>query len=286
MRKIIISILLLATISTVTYAQVLTNELSDTIPSLHKKYEKAFKELQSENKLPENGFNLTDKPNLYNAEVRKDSLNFGPRNTDFSKLKSYTYPPVIWAYDAKIPYTYVQSHNGSFSYVYDYDYSGELKLADKLSVVSNSRRNTIPTVGSMIMTNPQLMYTPADWLQITGGAYGAKYNLSGHSFNDIGYNGALKIIPHDRIRFNVFGQYSVYSESNIHKLADTSIGTQTHMNMGGPMMHASPQRYYGGSVEFKITEKFGVEAGIVRELNPFNGKWENRRFIAPVFFGR
>lgn len=286
MKKIIISILLLATISTVTYAQVLTNESSDTIPSLHQKYEKAFKELQSENKLPENLFNLTARPNLYNADIKKDTLNFGPRNLNFSHLKHYTSPPVKWAYDAKTPYTYAQSQTGSFSYMYDYSYSDELKLADNLSIVSNSNRNTIPTIGSMVITNPQLTYTPADWLQISGGAYGAKYNLSGHSFNDIGYNGTLKIVPHDRIRFKVFGQYSVYGESNMHKMADTSIKTQTYMNMGGPMMHTNPQRYYGGSVEFKITEKFGVEAGVIRELNPFNGKWENRRFIAPVFFGK
>lgn len=279
MKKIIV-IILLAAISIMTYGQ--TADLNDTIPSLYKKYEKRFKELQRENDELINNkrfdFNtdLIKKYGISDTLAKRYSLNL-------PELKTHDAPPVLQAHDAHTPYTYIQSPTSSFAFVYDYNYSGVYQLSDQLYLTSVSQQQSVPSVGSMRFTNPKLTYTPAEWVQISGGGFVSKYNLSGNSFNDIGYNGELKFIPHDRIRFNVFGQYSVYSRSNMRDLYNNVNGP---VNAGGPMMYMNPQTHYGGSVEFKITEKFGVQAGVVRELNPFNGKWENRRFIAPVFYGR
>jgi len=278
MKKIIV-IILLAAISISTYGQ--TREYNDTLPSLHKKYEKRFKELQIENQpvlntyKAEYGINPVKNYNLPDSLTKSYSLNF-------PKLKIYDGPPVLNSYDAKTPYTYIQSPTSSFSFVYDYNYSGAYKLSDQLYITSVSNQESIPSIGSMRFTNPKLTYIPADWMQVSAGGFASKYNLSGNSFNDIGYNGEIKFIPHDRIRFNIFGQYSVYSRSNMNNLYNTN----GPVNVGGPIMHMTPQTYYGGSIEFKVTEKFGIQGGIVRELNPMTGKWENNRFIAPVFYGK
>jgi len=150
----------------------------------------------------------------------------------------------------------------------DYSYYSGLGISDEAWLTSSSIQATYPTLGAIRSVNLHLNYQPAGWVVFSGGPYGAKYNLGGNAYNDVGVNGSLKFILHDRIRLNGYGQYSV------------------NKNVQGPMMGMYPQTYYGGSVELKITEKFGVEGGVIRELNPFNGKWVNRTFIAPVFYAK
>lgn len=285
MKKIIVTILM-AAISIMTYGQ--TNELNDTLPSLHKKYEKEFNDLLLKNSSGSvlDKYKLELKPDPLEKFNYPENLKANSQYTTFPKLRLYDGPPLSGSYVSQKPYDYIQSHTGNFSFVYDYNYSGSYKLADNLYITSTSALESRPSIGSIRSVNPQLTYIPADWIQISGGGFATKYNFAGDAFNDIGYNGALKIIPHDRIRFNVYGQYSVYSKSNMIDLHNNSINSRGPVNMNGAMMHMYPQTYYGGSIEFKITEKFGVEAGVIRELNPFNGKWENRRFIAPVIYGK
>lgn len=161
-------------------------------------------------------------------------------------------------------------------FINDYSHSWGQRLDDNLWISTNSSHNTLPSIGENRTINFNFNYQPTNWLIMSGGAYGSKYNhIYGGSamrrnFNDIGFNSNMKFILHDRIRLNAFGQYSVNGERN---------------NVGGPMMHMYPHTYYGGSIEVKITDKFGIEGGVIRELNPWNGKWENRPFIAPVFYG-
>lgn len=162
----------------------------------------------------------------------------------------------------------------------DYSFYSGMGISDQLWLTSSSIQNTYPTLGAIRSVNLHLNYQPADWLIISGGPFGSKYELlgrsfnhnpGGNSFNDVGASGNLKFILHDRIRLNGFGQYSVYGKKN---------------KVEGPMMGMYPQTYYGGSIELKITQKFGVEGGVIRELNPFNGKWVNRPFIAPVIYAK
>lgn len=152
----------------------------------------------------------------------------------------------------------------------DYSFYSGLGISNQLWMTSSSIQSTYPTLGAIRSVNLNLNYQPFDWLMISGGTYGAKYNLWGNSYNDVGINGNLKFILHDRIRLNGYGQYSAFGKQN----------------KASGMMGMFPESYYGGSIELKITEKFGVEGGVIRELNPLNGKWENRTFIAPVFYAK
>ncbi|MDH6307699.1 hypothetical protein M2451_000148 [Dysgonomonas sp. PFB1-18] len=156
-----------------------------------------------------------------------------------------------------------------YPFANDYSFFSGHAISDNAWLSSASIQNTYPTLGAVRTVNMNFNYQPLDWLAVSAGPYGSKYNLGMQSFNDVGVNGAVKFILHDRIRLNAYGQYSVNQKSN---------GVQ------GPMMGMFPQTYYGGTIEVKITEKFGVEGGIIRELNPFNGKWVNRPYFAPVFY--
>lgn len=44
------------------------------------------------------------------------------------------------------------------------------------------------------------------------------------------------------------------------------------------------QNSYGGTLEFKISDSFGIEAGAEREFNPMTRKWETHPIIMPVFY--
>jgi len=66
-----------------------------------------------------------------------------------------------------------------------------------------------------------------------------------------------------------FGQYSVNAKDNW-------IGTN--------FSRMVPQSNYGGGMGIKVTDNWGFEGGLVRELNPMTGKWETGYYFAPVFW--
>lgn len=269
--KNLLFILLISTLSaTLAFGQ--TESVQDSIPPQEKKELK-----ESNNKLnhyldidiKENetkdifkhqvGDSLREKSVLQNTELTLHDFTFNLPPIDVRREPPLEPSPII--------------HN---PFINDYTFSSGQILANNLWISTNSTLKTLPSIGANRIINVNFNYQPTNWLIISGGVYGAKYNhIYGGSFlrkdfNDIGANSRLKFILHDRISLNAFGQYSVYGEKN---------------RVGGPMMHMYPHTYYGGSIEVKVTDKFGVEGGVVRELNPFNGKWENRLFIAPVFYG-
>lgn len=158
-----------------------------------------------------------------------------------------------------------------FPYAYDYNRGGNFHLIDNLSIGVSTSHNTYLTYGAVQTLNTRLLYSPINRLTVSGGGYISRYGLFNNINEDIGFHGGVKYWINDRIAINGFGQYSVYANRN---------------RIGGPTMDMYPHTYYGGTIEFKITEKFGVAGGVMRELNPFSGKWENKPYIAPVFYGK
>lgn len=168
-----------------------------------------------------------------------------------------------------IPLINTNPINKAYPFVNDYSFYSGRTLSDRSWLATSSVQNSYPSLGSLRSVHFQLNYKPLNWLAVSGGAYGAKYHLFGNNYNDAGLTGAVKFILHDRIRINGYAQYSALGAKN---------------GVGAPMMGMYPQSHYGGTLEVKITQKFGVEGGVIRELNPFNGKWVNRPYIAPVFY--
>lgn len=252
-------LLLLISTSSVAYSQSLS--VKDSIPPFDRnslKYnEKLDDYLNFEKKhtLEENKLS-TSNASLYKPLQKADKQEF---ELSLPPLNIYTGPPL---------------ENNTFTqypFANDYSFYSGISISDKAWISTSSIQRGYPTMGAVRSIGAQLNYQPADWIIMSGGPYGAKYNMYGSNFTDVGVSGAVKFIVHDRIRLNAYGQYS---------RNDTSRGLR------GPVVNMYPQTYYGGSVEFKITEKFGIESGVIRELNPMNGKWENRPFIAPVFYSK
>ncbi len=253
MRKLVF--ILLIVITTAVYSQ--TEVPKDSFPPLKKETlnldEKLDNYLRFDSQTGASSFSTVNTPNY--QPLQKEELKMS--NIYIPPLDVYVGPPL---------------ENNSFTsypFANDYSFYSGYPISDQTWLTSSSIQSGYPTLGAVRSVNLNFNYQPADWLVISAGPYGAKYNLYGNQYNDVGVNGAVKFILHDRIRLNGYGQYSVNSDRN---------------RVQGPMMGMYPQTFYGGTIEVKLTNKFGIEGGVIRELNPFNGKWVNRPYFAPVFY--
>jgi len=104
---------------------------------------------------------------------------------------------------------------------------------------------------------------------LTGGVYASKYNTYNNFSNSTGINGNFKIILTDRISLNTFGQYSI---------GGNTTGIAPYLST------LYPTSYYGGSLEFKVTDKWGIVTGASSEFDVFSRKWVTRPFIMPLFY--
>ncbi|MDR1983695.1 MAG: hypothetical protein LBQ28_02580 [Prevotellaceae bacterium] len=100
-------------------------------------------------------------------------------------------------------------------------------------------------------------FAVTDKFYIKTGFYGANYSINGAHNNDFGFNGDIGYWITDRVKIAGMGQYSLRN----------SYGT---MSQG---MGMYPQTYYGGYLEFKVNENFGVRAGALQQFDIRKGKW-------------
>lgn len=247
--------MLLFVFSATAYSQ--TETPKDSLPSLRKGVLKLDEKLEnylnidiSTNKTAVNRYDMYQP--LQKEDIKSVDLNLPP-------LYIYTGPPVESNTFTKYPFAN------------DYRYYSGMAISEKAWISTSSSQATYPTAGAARTVNMQFNYQPADWLIISGGPYASKYALYGNQYNDAGVGGSAKFILNDRVRINAYGQYSPHSK---------------HRDIGPYMSGMYPQTYYGGTLELKITEKFGIEGGVIREINPLNGKWENRPYFAPVFYSK
>lgn len=276
-------ILLFMSISLIAYGQTIPDG-NDTIPDAVKNYDVIFNDLVKNkpvSNLQKYNLGINSKQNIgYKSKAESLYPEF-ESIVKLPKIKVYQGPPVYHGVTVDSNLGINQSITGSFGFMYDYSYRSALyKLADNLYITLGSSHNTYIGIGSIRMINPKLTYQPTNWLFISGGVYGTKDNIYGMSFYDLGYNGALKFILSEKVRINVYGQYSTRSNANMKDYSKSI----SPVNVGTPMMYMMPQTSFGASIEYKVNKNFGIEGGVMRELNPFNGKWKNTPFIAPVFY--
>jgi hypothetical protein len=100
-------------------------------------------------------------------------------------------------------------------------------------------------------------FAVTDNFYIKAGFYGTNYTISGINNNDFGFNGDIGFWITDRVKVAGTGQYSL--RNNYGKLSQG--------------MGMYPQTYYGGYLEFKVNENFGVRGGALNKFDIRKGKW-------------
>lgn len=152
-------------------------------------------------------------------------------------------------------------------YVDDYSFYKRNIVMDGGWISTVSSHTSFPALGSLTQIRANYEYMLSEHIITSVGVYGARYFYNLSSFEDFGVNASLRYQVTDRFAVIGFGQYSARSNIN---------------NIGGDNAWMIPNTHYGGAVEFKITDNFGVQGGLKRELNPMNGRWRNVPFFSPV----
>jgi len=84
----------------------------------------------------------------------------------------------------------------SYPFERDYAFYNNIgfNFTDRLWLSTGSTHQTLPAIGGTRQIGAMLNYKITDNLIISGGTYGAKYNINNHHYNDLGFNGRYNTI--------------------------------------------------------------------------------------------
>lgn len=144
-------------------------------------------------------------------------------------------------------------------------------IGDYSKLYLNHGQNNVPGISTVNTATATFRIQPTeDWF-INIGSTASKYRDYSGMYNNLTIDASTYIPIAENFRLNVYGSYSTNAQNNVN---------------AGAIMHSpfAPSSYYGGSVEIKITERFGIEAGMLREFNMWTRKWQNVYFATPKFY--
>ena len=152
-----------------------------------------------------------------------------------------------------------------------YNYQKFYPLFNYSALILNNNQLTLPGLGASNSISGTYLWQPDERLTLTFTGTGMRYvDFSGLK-NNFFTGGSARFALTDRIGLNAFGTYSLYQNQN----ADYST------MMLSPFDHRTS---YGGSIDFRITEHWGVEIGSITQFNPFSRKWETIPFASPKYY--
>lgn len=143
----------------------------------------------------------------------------------------------------------------------------ELYGRNSLNVGLTGSRRTYTSFGFSNRLSMGASYAPTEWVTFYGSVYVSDNAVHMDRFKNLGVSGRMRVKVAERIYVNGYGQYSAYNNSP-HILP----------------MGMYPATSYGGTIEVKITDKFGIEGGAFREYDPFTRKWKTHYYVSPVFY--
>lgn len=114
-------------------------------------------------------------------------------------------------------------------------------------------------------------YSPNDWITFSGNVYASDNMYHLNRFKSFGVSGRVRVQVAERVFINGYGQYSLYNSAGSGGVQQLPLGMY-------------PATSFGGSIEVKVAEHFGLEGGAQREYNPFTRKWETSYYVLPVFY--
>lgn len=123
----------------------------------------------------------------------------------------------------------------------------------------------------MTAVNGQLRWQATERLSFTTGVDYRQVQWNAFDNRTLSLGGTARYELIDNVFINGFGTYPLYSS------------TRSGLNMAVPMHGFGPQ--YGGSIELKVSERFGFAVGAEREYNIWTRRWETHYFAYPVFYG-
>ncbi len=192
------------------------------------------------------------------AETRRDSLTLRVTPPEYVSYP-WVIPPLGMTQDP---------------FAWDYNRTDRFRLNSVSSIQTYTFRQSYPTLGNHIQAGASYIYAPDSHWTFAGGLYATQYSMPSMMqsvYNDMGIQGSVSYRINERFTVKGFGQYSINGQSNAQR---------------GLMTPMYPQSHYGGTMEFRINETWGVEAGMQREFDPIKMKWVNTPIFGPVYYGK
>lgn len=124
---------------------------------------------------------------------------------------------------------------------------------------------------SMAFFNSALVtysWAPTDGITLYGNLHASDNMYHLNRFKDIGVSGRVRVRVTDGIWINGYGNYTLYNNAGLQQIP----------------MGMYPTNSFGGTIEVKITDKFGVEGGAMREYDPFRRRWVTNPYFKPVSY--
>lgn len=154
--------------------------------------------------------------------------------------------------------------SGNYSLIREDGGMGSMMEGFIPSEISGGRTSEFLPIGG---ARANLTYQVTNWLTVSGGPYVNSYNLFRRNVADYGMNSKVNMKLSDRINLQLYGTYSMKGKQ--------------FLSNGNPLF---PENNYGGAVEYRISDRFGIGGGVERTLNPYTGKWMTRPFVYPIFY--
>jgi len=183
---------------------------------------------------------------------------------------------IIASSDFKIPQSYYlpllrlyQPDNFFNQYLLDLNLTNRLMITDITSITTSHIQHNFIGLGGLNLVQGDFNFNVGDFGVLSAGIYGAKFNIYNDFFNDGGLNGNFKINLTDQMSINLFGQYSI---------------TSSRISISPFISPLYPHSNFGGSLEFKVNDSWGLMMGAENEYDVFLRKWVTRPFIMPVFY--
>lgn len=154
---------------------------------------------------------------------------------------------------------------------FDFSETSVTPISETTAFVVNGQQYSWPGAGGLTTVSPTLVWRQDKWT-LSGGAFAGRFFTP---FNySPGYMGGVNAMASyeatDWLTVKAWGQYAQYGKDEKYN---------PHMLLNPFYNHTN----VGGSMEFKITENFGIGMGVNVEYNPWNRKMEPQYLVYPVF---
>jgi len=154
-------------------------------------------------------------------------------------------------------------------FLLDLNTTNHFTINDLSSITTTHIQSNFIGLGGLNLVQGQYDFHLGDFGVFSAGIYAAKFNIYNDFLNDGGVNGVFKINLSDRLNINLFGQYSITGS----KIAISPFISPLY-----------PHSNFGGSLEFKVNDNWGLMLGTENEYDVFLRKWVTRPFVMPVFY--
>lgn len=153
----------------------------------------------------------------------------------------------------------------------DFDETTFKPINDNVDFMITGRQFTWPGMGGITEIAPQIAWHKDRWT-VSGGAFAGRFftplNPSPGFMG--GVNTQVSYEATNWLRLKAWGQYTMYDNDN----------KKNSFIIYSPYMNHSA---VGGAMEFKITDNFGIGAGMQYEYNPMRRKMERQVLVYPIF---